>query len=128
MKKLFIASIENKGRGVFAAVTFSKDDVLEVCPLIITNPEDLSALHTTYLHDFYFLWGQAQNQAAIALGYGSLYNHSDTPNAYFNYDYDNKTIDFVALSSIEIGQEITVDYQAGMETRDLWFKTQADQE
>ena len=80
-------------------------------------------LHQTVLHDYYFLWGKEQQQAAIALGFGSLYNHCSTPNAHYLADYDHLTFDFIALRDIEAGEEITVDYrgEAGSHKR-LWFR------
>ncbi len=120
-QKLYVQDVLRKGRGVYAAIAFSNKDLIELCPVIITKSEELAIIHKTSLHDYYFLWGKEQNQAGIALGYGSIYNHSDTPNAEFRCDYEQKTIDFYAISDISIGEEITIDYHAGLKDGKLWF-------
>lgn len=120
--KLYIANTENKGKAVFAAVPFSPEDVIEICPVIILQETDLKVIHNTRLHDYYFLWGVEQNQAALALGYGSLYNHSDEPNAEIVFDYEQETIDFICIHDISPGDEVTIDYHAGLTERSLWFE------
>ena len=61
------------------------------------------------------------NLPAIALGYGSLFNHSDTPNAEFNLDLDAENIHFLATEDIAAGIEITTNYRAGRPDQPLWF-------
>ena len=46
---------------------------------------------------------------ALALGYGSLYNHSYQPNARYD-DESGQTKVFTAIRDIEAGEEITVNY------------------
>jgi SET domain-containing protein len=72
------------------------------------------------LHDYYFQWDG--DQAAIALGLGSLYNHSEAPNAEFEMDYDFDQIRFAAILDIAAGQEITTDYRSGKPEMKLWFE------
>lgn len=57
-----------------------------------------------YVYD----WGDGR--VALALGYGSLYNHSDSPNAYAEIDHVHQTIAVKALRGLEPGEEITLDY------------------
>ena len=83
---------------------------------------ELPVIHKTVLHDYYFLWGEQQNQAAIALGYGSLFNHSYDANAYFNMDLNNETMDFYSASDIEAGEEIFVNYNGEPnDSQPVWF-------
>lgn len=58
--------------------------------------------------------------AAITLSYGSLYNHSASPNAQYRKISDADVIEFVAIRNIEPGCEITVDYTDGGKN-ELWF-------
>ena len=75
------------------------------------------------MHDFYFLWGEDPISGAIALGYGSLYNHSAEPNAIFELDFDNNTIDFICIREIPAGKEILIDYHEGIRGKsELWFE------
>ena len=46
---------------------------------------------------------------ALALGHGSLYNHSFRPNARYD-DVGPQTKEFTAMRDIAPGQEITVNY------------------
>ncbi|MDB5314022.1 MAG: hypothetical protein JWO38_8224 [Gemmataceae bacterium] len=66
------------GRGVFAGRAFRPPDVIEVCPVIrlpgVTDEKRLGDLR-----HYVFKWGKAGDGLAIALGYGSLYNHSPRP-------------------------------------------------
>lgn len=73
------------------------------------------------LYAYYFAWGASLEEAAIALGYGSLYNHGPYPNASFIPDERDAVIVFTALRDIEAGEEITVDYHEGLHKGRLWF-------
>jgi len=88
-------------------------------PVILLSAEDRIKIHDTHLHDYYFQWDG--DQAAIALGLGSLYNHSDKANAMFTMDYDFKQIRFVAIRDIGAGEEITTNYRKGKPEMPLWF-------
>ena len=59
------------------------------------------------LAQYVFNW--SEGVVAIALGYGSLYNHSYRPNAKF-YSEGSLTQVFYAIRDIDAGEEITVDY------------------
>ncbi len=110
------------GRGVFAEEPLEEGDLIEICPAIVLPAEELSAIHGTKLHDYYFLWGDEQKQCAIALGYGSLYNHAYEPNARYLLDYEHLTIDFYCIRHIDPGEEITVNYNGEPDVKTpVWF-------
>ncbi len=123
---LYILETEEKGRGVFTSVPISKGDLIESAPVIIINDEDRKVIHETKLHDYYFLWGNGPEKstyhAAIALGYGSLYNHSKEANAEFVPVFEEEVIEFVATRDIEAGEEILIKYDEGNHADfELWF-------
>ncbi len=119
---LYIQREEGKGRGVFTAVDISEGDLIEVCPIIKIPKSQLPIIHKTVLHDYYFLWGEHLEDCAIALGFGSLYNHKTFPNANFILDLDNDTIDVVAIKDIKAGEEISLNYHGESGCTDsLWF-------
>ncbi|HNE48113.1 MAG TPA: SET domain-containing protein-lysine N-methyltransferase, partial [Saprospiraceae bacterium] len=61
-------------------------------------------------------------KCAIALGYGSLYNHSYNPNARYEVDFDEEVIRFYTLSTIKAGGEITVNYNGDWQDQNpVWF-------
>lgn len=119
---LYILKDEVKGRGVYTVNPISKGEVIEVCHIIKLPKEELPIIHRTTLHDYYFLWGNDLEEFAIALGFGSLYNHEVHSNANFILDIHNETIDIEAIKDIEAGDEITLNYhgEPGDETK-LWF-------
>ena len=67
-----------------------------------------------------FEWGRGT--VAVALGYGSLYNHSYQPNARYD-DESGQAKVFRAIRDIAPGEEIVVNYngEPGDETP-VWFK------
>ncbi|HFA51273.1 MAG TPA: SET domain-containing protein-lysine N-methyltransferase [Bacteroidetes bacterium] len=119
---LFIAPSNLGGRGVFTGEDIEEGALIEICPVIVLPEKELPIIHGTFLHDYYFLWGDEQKQCAIALGYGSLYNHSYQPNAKYLLDYEHRTIDFYCLKKIEAGEEILVNYngEAHLQGK-VWF-------
>lgn len=110
------------GRGVFTSAPIPKGAVLEICPVIVLPAHELPAIHGTKLHDYYFSWGWNDDECAIALGFGSLYNHSYEPNAQYLVDIDDESMEIIALRDIEAGEEITVSYNGDPgDKTPVWF-------
>lgn len=108
------------GRGIFAARTIEEGELIHEAPVIVCPNIQIMMLHATILRDYYFNWGD--EQAAIALGYGSLFNHSYTPNAMFKNNLEKETVDFFAIKKIEAGEEILVNYNGDPDDKKaLWF-------
>lgn len=123
---LFVAESELGGRGVFAEEELAPGDLIEICPAIVLDQSDLGLIHQSGLHDYYFLWGEDQKSCAIALGYGSLYNHSYEPNARYLIDYEQNTIDFYCVEKIQPGEEITVNYSGDPKEKErVWFEAKS---
>lgn len=97
-----------KGMGVFAAEPIKKNEVIEVCPLILVPMKDFEYIKKTKLYYYYFEY--SKEFFAVALGYCSLYNHSYTPNAKYTFNYKKKTITVVALKNIPANEEIFFNY------------------
>ena len=120
---MFIAESPLHGRGVFTSEPLHEGDLIEICPVIVLPPEQLQIIHNSKLHDYYFLWGPDQDRPAIALGYGSIYNHSSVANANYRFDCENETIDFFAVKDIAAGEEITVNYNGDPDDpKPVWFE------
>ncbi|MFZ1749914.1 MAG: SET domain-containing protein [Saprospiraceae bacterium] len=119
---LFITNSGDRGRGVFSSIEINEGDLIEVCPVIVIPKSQLPIIHKTVLHDYYFLWGEDMEDCAIALGLGSIYNHEVQPNANFILDMEHRTIDIVAIKTIEPGEEITLNYHGvSGDDEKLWF-------
>jgi SET domain-containing protein len=115
-----IKRIKAKGRGVFARRAIARGEVIERVPvLVMTADEYAKGLSLTPLKDYCFAWGV--DQVALALGYGSLYNHSYKPNARYE-DIGPSTKAFVAVRAIAKGEEVTVNYNGKPGSRaKVWF-------
>ena len=75
------------------------------------------------LGDYYFVWGEDEEDAAIALGPCSLCNHSYEPNAVFRLHRNKLTIEFVAALDIEADEEITINYNGNPSSKKpIWFE------
>ncbi len=107
-----------RGRGVFATQAIKTNTLIESCPVIVFENRGLPPT----LHEYTFRWNQAAGDVALVLGYGSLYNHSYEPNAFYEREFAKLTMHFVALRSIREGEEITVNYNGDPKCKDsLWF-------
>ena len=121
--ELIVRETESRGRGVFAGAPIASGTLMESADVIVVPESGLKALDASVLGDYYFRWGEDESQGAIALGYGSLYNHSYTPNARYVKRFDRGTIDFIALRDIAAGEEIRTNYTGDPAGREpLWFK------
>lgn len=107
-------------RGVFATCDIAKGTLIHEAPVIPYLNEDHEFIEKTILADYVFQYGA--NHTAILLGYGSLLNHSYTPNADYEINFDNHTFDFFAHTDIAAGDEILINYNGDVDCDDiLWF-------
>ncbi len=112
-RKIYIApsKINSAGRGVFAQEKIASGELIESCPTVaLGGAKDRQYLRKTNLVNYYFLWGEDREQVAICLGWGSVYNHSFSPNAQYEKFMEEERMDFYALRDIQEGEEITVNY------------------
>lgn len=122
MLRISVKNSPGKGRGVFAQQNFKKGEVIETCPVIVLPSEEIDSLELTELYNYYFAWGPDSKDAAIALGYGSLYNHSYNPNARYYKDFENGLLKYVCIRDIQKGEEITINYNCDPEDKTpVWF-------
>ena len=120
----YIGEVPGLGRGVFAARDLQQGEVIEVCAVLAIPPEQVQYLDKTGLHAYYYAWGHDLKGAAIALGHGSLYNHSYQPNARYLKHLENGTIEFICLNDVKKGEEIRVNYNGDpSDQTPTWFET-----
>jgi uncharacterized protein len=133
MKQRFQASLgyladtgTPKGLGVFASRDIGVDEVVEVTPVIQlkSNYWDLHEQMQQRVYDWARLAGQ-NGVHALALGYGSMYNHENPANVRYSACYDGMAIAFVAARPIRMGEELTINYNdtgGGVASKeDNWF-------
>ncbi|GJE88341.1 SET domain-containing cytidine deaminase-like protein [Phanerochaete sordida] len=111
-----IRYIEGKGRGVFASRQLPRNELIEVSPVLLFTPEEYEA-HGKYtvLDHYTFKW--RDGRMALALGLGSLFNHSRTPNVSYTLDPDTESIRYTTTRVIEEGEELCIFYG-----HKLWFE------
>ena len=110
-----VRKVPGKGRGVFARAVIRKGTVIERVPVIVVQVSELCGQEARpVLADYAFTW--SKDRVALALGYGSLYNHSYHPNARYYPDGSRAQI-FAALRKIAPGEEITVNYNGDADLR-----------
>ena len=105
--KIEIKKSSGRGLGVFASEKIFKDEVFEVCPLIDLDINETSDILFDYR--FYCSKNNENKIYVIALGYGSLYNHSNQNNADWRTG-EHMEFEFFALTDIEKGEEIFIYY------------------
>ena len=94
-----------------------KGTVFETVPMLVCKQKDI--LDST-LMNYVYAWGA--DTVGVALGYGSMYNHSYKPNArYFDLPLQRK--EFVALRDIQPGEEVTINYNGEpKDKKAVWFE------
>lgn len=111
-----VRRVRGKGRGVFARRVIVEGAEIERVPVLLV-PDD--CLHDTPLKDYAFEW--SRGKVALALGYGSLYNHSYEPNAQYFYGGPLVKV-FFAIRDIKAGEEITINYNSEPSDQSpVWF-------
>ncbi|OWA37691.1 SET domain-containing protein-lysine N-methyltransferase [Saccharibacillus sp. O16] len=107
-------------RGVFATRDIAKGELIHEAPVVAYENEEHEHIEKTILADYVFQYGA--NHTAILLGYGSLFNHSYTPNATYEISFEKHTFDFYAYTDIKAGEEILINYNGEEDCDDiLWF-------
>jgi len=109
-----------RGRGLFAREAIAARTLIEVAPVIILPSIQCAALDRTVIFDYYFHWDgdpDGDGRGALGLGLLTLCNHSNRPRARVDRNHARQTLDLVAISPIQPGEEITIDYGCT-----LWFE------
>jgi len=94
------------GRGVFATKDLQPGELLESCPAIVLDEAAAEAM-------FSYRWGLADDPNGdfyTPLGMGSLYNHSERPNARGSLDVKRRVLEFYVTRELHKGQEVLVSY------------------
>lgn len=108
------------GRGVFATESIKKGEIIEVAPILVLQFEDFVDTRWNLLFEYYF-W--MDDEVVLALGYGSMYNHSRDANAEYEIDIKKKSITFTAIKNIKKDEEVLFNYKGSSSAKaPLWFE------
>ncbi|KAH9999627.1 cytidine deaminase-like protein [Russula compacta] len=107
---------DGKGRGVYASKAMPAYTLLEISPALLFSAEEYEAhgRHTVLDH-YTFKW--RDGRMALALGLGSLFNHSDSPNVSYTIDTATESIRYTTVRAVEADEELCIYYGPN-----LWFK------
>ncbi|KAL1736663.1 hypothetical protein EV714DRAFT_198278 [Schizophyllum commune] len=104
-----------KGRGVYAAREISSQTLLEISPVLLFDREEYAEHGRHTLLDHYtFVW--KDGRMALALGLGSLFNHSSAPNVSYVLEPLTESIRYTTTRRILLGEELCIFYG-----HKLWF-------
>ena len=110
-------------RGVFAGVNIRKGETIEICPFIEIPEQEIENLKESLLITYFYFFGRKKERFLTALGFGSIYNHSYSPNSMYKISPVKRTIVFTSLKGIKKDEEITVNYlQGNPKSVPLWFE------
>lgn len=105
---IYLRRTRDKGYGVYARQPIPARTKIEEFPVLVVPATDMFNPHgTSLLAQYAFSW--SAGKVAIALGYGSLYNHSYNPNARYDDIRPRKKV-ITAVRDIEPDEEITINY------------------
>jgi SET domain-containing protein len=120
VEQIILGESEISGRGVFAVRDFKAGEVVEVCEVLIISKKDIKWIDKTELYDHYYAW--SEGRAVLALGLGSMYNHSYNPNCKYRVKLNLNKIEFKSLQAINNGQELLINYNRDPKCQDkVWF-------
>ena len=108
-KTIIVKNTPKKGRGVFALKDFKEGEIVESCPVINITPKERKALEKTIFNYYIYPW-RSTRSGSLALGYGSIYNHSFSPNTDWKQNFKTNSMVYRAIKQIKKGEEITVNY------------------
>ena len=120
---LYIMETAHRGRGVFTTEAIPAGTTIEIAPVIVLNQTERAIVDTTLLHDYIFEWGINEQEAAVALGYVSIYNHSADANCKYDMDFEHKTIQIHTIRAIAVDEELCINYNGdGVTDKPVWFE------
>ena len=103
-------------RGVYARLTIAADVVLERVPVLLIPKSQVfgdtrMSRNAARISWYVFEWNVPTKRpyVALALGYGSIYNHSFSPNAVYVCVAPD-AIEYRSLRTIQPGEEVTINY------------------
>lgn len=102
---LIVKRIRGRGRGVVTTTRIMKGELVHVSPVLVLHHTEVRGAVARYVWQF-----PGNVRVALALGLGSLFNHSRAPNVAPTLRPARQEIAFWAEREIAAGEELTVDY------------------
>ena len=95
---------EIMGFGVFASQDIDEGIIVETCYCVKTYNQPFNPC-------FDYLFQLTNTESLIPFGYGSIYNHSYTPNIHWRMvNMEKPIMEFFSLKNIKVGDELCHNY------------------
>lgn len=110
---LTIKQTQEFGRGVYASGYLNPEIIIGQYELLVLSETDTRLVNEyTQLTSYTFRYNDTQD--CLVMGYGELFNHSDTPNVKFELiDFDGrKVMKYTTLRRITAGEQLCIDYNS----------------
>jgi tRNA-specific adenosine deaminase 3 len=120
-RSLVVRRTETAGRGVFAQVDLTVGTLVDISHVLLFPAEQYAAYGKfTELDNYTYVWQKTAKGPimALALGTGSLFNHSSTPNVSFFLDKEAQLIRYTIMRSVRAGEELCISYGTGR----MWWE------
>ncbi|GAC99524.1 hypothetical protein PHSY_007126 [Pseudozyma hubeiensis SY62] len=116
------------GRGIYATQPIASETLIEISPVLLFPPAEYREYGSkTQLDGYTFIWKRTGKDTAImalALGLGSLFNHSARPNVKWTLDYKTHSIRYETVRRVEEGEELVISYGSGR----MWWEPEMTEE
>ena len=100
------SNIKGAGRGVFAEKNYKKGDVIEKCPYVHDNIDNINGKLVNYYMDGTTL---NKNHVIVPFGLCPIYNHDKNSNTHYEF-CEMDSLRVVADRDISPGDELTFNY------------------
>lgn len=107
--KVIVKKSSIQGYGVFAKQDIQAGEIIEECYSLLLPGKEAEINN--------YLFSAGDDQCALPLGSGCLFNHANQPNAQYYLEIDPKLMIFTANKLIKKGEEIFISYGKD------WFDT-----
>ncbi|KAJ9476404.1 SET domain-containing protein [Pseudozyma hubeiensis] len=116
------------GRGIYATQCIASETVVEISPVLLFPPAEYRDYGSkTQLDGYTFIWKRTGKDTAImalALGLGSLFNHSARPNVKWTLDDKTHSIRYETVRRVDEGEELVISYGSGR----MWWEPEMTEE
>jgi hypothetical protein len=92
------------GRGVFTNKDFEIGEIIELAPYIEDETDNFKGI----IRDYIFSKNGKLERSVVAFGFGSMYNHSDSPNA--RWEVTNQNVKIQCIKPIKKDEEVFITY------------------
>lgn len=96
------------GRGIFATMDIPINTVIEVSDIIVFSKKDSKLIKDSKMILNKYVYYYTKHKAALALGLGSLFNHSKKSNV--EYIVKKEKIYFISTKKVKRGEQLFIDY------------------